>query len=238
MLQKNNWVLLTLSTILSIGLMVFPMSSLAADETEKKESIKDLETMTDKEKENYFDEETKRINNSYEINEVFSEEDEEIIRAAAEFEENNIELQWDQFWDWWDDLGNWSFNLSGEQHHPAMDMGGELRGSVSLERGQFNHNLSVTGNIISTGRTPAEESQIRVHYVDYGVIGSGGFGKTNDFWLSSGWIENDGDNSIRYDASHNFSGVTVYSTIDVYGEIQSGNGTMMIPGEIIPEPDR
>lgn len=225
MLQKNTWMLLTLSTILSIGLMVFPMNSLAADETEKQESIKDLETMTDKEKENYFDEETKRINDSYEINEVFSEEDEEIIRAVAEFEENNSEAQSD---DW----GDWTFTFSGEEHHPTMDMGGELRGNVSLDRGLYNHNLSVYGTVSSTGGTPADQARVRAHYVDYGVIGSGGFGKTTDFWLDSGWIEND---TVRLDDSRNFSGLHVYSTINVYGEVQNNNGTLVIPGEIVTE---
>ncbi|MFG6147607.1 hypothetical protein [Halobacillus sp. B23F22_1] len=218
MLQKRALVFLTITTTLLIGLLLFPIASLAAGETEKQDSIEDLETMTYKEKENYFDKQTKRINNSYEVNEVFSEKDEKIIKAAARFEENKMKPQFvDQEW-----------RFFGSRINDSIGISGQVSGNVYIDVGWWNHTLSVNGTV--DGTNGVDQSRVRVHFVSYGLIGSSGVGKTNDFWLNSGWVKN---NYATLNTSHDFSGNIVYHTTDVYGELQNNRGTLVIPGRAI-----
>ncbi|WP_101842551.1 hypothetical protein [Halobacillus sp. Marseille-P3879] len=208
---------LTMTTTLLIGLMLFPMAFLAADETKKQDSIEDLETMTYKEKENFFDKETKRINNSYEVNEVFSEKDEKIIKAAARFEENKMKPQFvDQEW-----------RFFGSRINDSIGISGQVSGNVYIDVGWWNHTLSVNGTV--DGTNGVDQSRVRVHFVSYGLIGSSGVGKTNDFWLNSGWVKN---HYATLNTSHDFSGNIVYTTTDVYGELQNNRGTLVIPGRV------
>lgn len=186
------------------------------DATENQNFIKHLEKMTNKEKEKYFDEQTKRINNSYEVNEVFSEKDEKIIREAVKFEQNKIGPYWSD--------NNWTF--FGSKASSSLDMSGNVAGDVYLDVGFINHNLSVNANVASYN-DPADEARIRVNYVGYGIIGNSGIGKTNDFWLDTGWVKS--STAILQD-SRNFSGYELYSTVNVYGEIKNDKGTMVIPG--------
>lgn len=215
------------SLIVALVLVISGSGLYNVADAEEQDSVKNkVATMTDKEKEKYYDEQTNQIENSYKVGEVLSYKDVKMLKAAAEFykEQSKEEIQPSIVHSW---------NFYGTDRNSSLNIEGNIAGSATFNEGVWSHSVSVDGTV-KLLRGAATDARMRLHVVTYGIVGSGGVIKTNDFWMSSGWISND---RATLDSTRSFTSTVFYANMDAYGELKNATGKLTIEDTVTIETD-